>query len=69
MEGSVSGKRMRRGTLCSRIRMACIVDMMGGKPSCNVTHGHVSPTLTSGRASVNDVHVVCYRLKAEMGVR
>jgi len=46
-----------------KIKMRGLVDMMGGKPSCNITSGLVSPTLTCGRASVNDIHVVCYKLK------
>ena len=46
-----------------KIKMRGLVDMLGGKPSCNVTEGLVSPTLTCGRASVNDIHVVCYKLK------
>lgn len=64
-----SGKRMKRDSLCDRIKMTCLVDMMGGKPSCNVTQGLVSPTLTCGRASVNDIHVVCYDLKVARRVR
>lgn len=62
-ESSGSGKRMKRDSSYSRVRMAWLGDMMGGKPSCNVTAGLVCPTLTCGRASVNDIHVVCYRLE------
>ena len=62
-ESSGNGKRMKRDSSYRRVRMEFLVDMMGGKPSCNVTVGLVSPTLTCGRASVNDIHVVCYRMK------
>lgn len=33
--------------------------MQGGKPGCRVSDASVAPTITKGRASVNDVHVVC----------
>jgi len=39
-----------------------IMDMMGGKPGCHFsTTCAVSPTLTRGRASVNDIHALFYR--------
>lgn len=40
----------------------CVVDMQGGKAGCHVRDAQVSPVITKGRGSVNDVHVVC-RLK------
>lgn len=41
-------------------RVECLLDMMGGKPSSHFNDGTVSHTLTCGRASTNDIHVVCY---------
>lgn len=35
-----------------------VMDMMGGKPGCHYGNGEVCPTITKGRASANDVHVV-----------
>lgn len=45
------------------IKVECLLDMMGRKPSCCVTDGMVSPTLTRGRGTVNDVHIVLYHLE------
>lgn len=42
------------------MRVVCLLDMMGGKPSSHFNDGAVSHTLTCGRASTNDIHVVCY---------
>lgn len=35
-----------------------ILDMQGGKPSVHISNDSVSPTITKGRASVNDIHVI-----------
>lgn len=43
-----------------KMRVVCLLDMMGGKPSSHFNDGSVSHTLTCGRASTNDIHVVCY---------
>ena len=37
----------------------CVLDMQGGKSGCHISDGSISPTITRGRASVNDVHLVC----------
>ena len=38
-----------------------VFDMMGGKPGCHfTTKCDVCPTITRGRASVSDVHALCY---------
>lgn len=52
------------------VRNVCVLDMQGGKPGCHVRAATVSPTITRGRSSVNDIHVVC-RLKPDgsVGVR
>lgn len=42
-----------------RGRLACIIDMMGGKPSCHVLKEDVCPTFTRGRGAVSDVHSIC----------
>ncbi len=42
-----------------RINNVCIVDMQGGKPSCHISDMSVAPTVTKGRASTNDIHVIC----------
>ena len=43
-----------------------LMDMMGGKPGCHFnTTCAVSPTLTRGRASVNDIHALFYRRDGE----
>lgn len=42
----------------------CVLDMQGGKAGCHVRSASVSPTITKGRSSVNDIHVVC-RLKPD----
>ena len=43
----------------TRKRLVCTMDMMGGKPGCHFSRENVSPTFTKGRASVNDIHLVC----------
>jgi hypothetical protein len=41
-----------------------VLDMQGGKPSVHISNDSVSPTITKGRASVNDIHVIL-RLKKD----
>ena len=40
-------------------RTVCVLDMQGGKAGCHIGDADVSPVITKGRSSVNDVHVVC----------
>lgn len=40
-------------------RVACLIDLMGGKPSVNVSNGEVCPTLSKGRGACSDIHSIC----------
>lgn len=55
---TISGDHESRVTDTGGIIVRCIVDMMGGKPSCHVCDGNVSPTITRGRGSGGDMHLI-----------
>lgn len=46
----------------SQFRVYALVNMMGSKGECAVNDGTYSFSLTRGRGTANDVHVVCYGL-------
>ena len=49
--------------------IAGVFDMMGGNPGCHFQTGGAKPvpTLTCGRASVNDIHAIVYVRKGMEG--
>lgn len=53
----------------SEVCEVCVLDMQGGKAGCHVRTSSVSPTITKGRSSVNDIHVVCRLKPVESGAK